>query len=310
MMSASKKLITTPLRLFSSSSVQLTRAKPTEGSQRKLTEAQNTALKRREYRFAYPEFLPDPEPKFRNATKEMLERQDMLKRRENTSLPEFYVGSIVAVTTSIYPEQQEANVKENRFVGIVIDRGGSGLSSWIVVRNVISGVGIEFMYDIYSPTVKDIEVLRLEKRLDDELYYLRDADPINSTVPTDMLAELLPEGLPLNDIVLPIKAATKNATRWEKFNQEPNRRLFGYEIIDRDKFTDARLRKEVANKAYLGMGWNMEYFKYDLIRDYFLSIPLEEQDRIWAEVGPELERREAQIKRLAARKALSVSAKK
>lgn len=57
-------------------------------------------------------------------------------------------------------------------------------------------------------------------------------------------------------------------------------------------------------------GWNMEYFKYDLIRDYFLSIPLEEQDRIWAEVGPELERREAQIKRLAARKALSVSAKK
>lgn len=54
----------------------------------------------------------------------------------------------------------------------------------------------------------------------------------------------------------------------------------------------------------------MEYFKYDLIRDYFLTIPLEEQDRIWAQVGPELERREAQIKRLAARKALSVSAKK
>ena len=255
MMSASKKLITTPLRLFSSSSVQSTRAKPTEGSQRKLTEAQNTALKRREYRFAYPEFLPDPEPKFRNATREMLERQDMLQRRENTSLPEFYVGSIVAVTTSIYPEQQEANVKENRFVGIVIDRGGSGLSSWIVVRNVISGVGIEFMYDIYSPTVKDIEVLKLEKRLDDELYYLRDADPKHSTVPTDMLAELLPEGqpVPLNDIVLPIKASTKNATRWERFNQEPNRRLFGYEIIDRDKFTDARFNKEKAFKSYLGL---------------------------------------------------------
>lgn len=61
---------------------------------------------------------------------------------------------------------------------------------------------------------------------------------------------------------------------------------------------------------YILQGWNMEYFKYDLIRDYFLTIPLEEQDRIWAQVGPELERREAQIKRLAARKALSVSAKK
>ena len=68
---------------------------------------------------------------------------------------------------------------------------------------------------------------------------------------------------------------------------------------------------DVANLNFrILQGWNMEYFKYDLIRDYFLSIPLEEQDRIWAEVGPELERREAQIKRLAARKALSVSAKK
>ena len=71
---------------------------------------------------------------------------------------------------------------------------------------------------------------------------------------------------------------------------------------------------DVANVANLNFhilqGWNMEYFKYDLIRDYFLTIPLEEQDRIWAQVGPELERREAQIKRLAARKALSVSAKK
>ena len=255
MMSASKNLMTTPLRLFSTSSMQLTRAKPTEGSQRKLTEAQKTALKRREYRFAYPEFLPDPEPKLRNATRELLERQDMLKRRENTALPEFYVGSIVAVTTSIFPSQQEANVKENRFVGIVIDRGGSGLSSWIIVRNVISGVGVEFMYDIYSPTVKDIEVLRLEKRLDDELYYLRDADPKHSTVPTDMLAELLPEGqpVPLNDIVVPIKAATKNATRWEKFDSGPNRRLFGYEITDRDNFTDKRLHKEKGRKSYLGI---------------------------------------------------------
>ena len=61
---------------------------------------------------------------------------------------------------------------------------------------------------------------------------------------------------------------------------------------------------------FLMQEWNIEYFKYDLMRDYFLSIPLEEQDQIWAEVGPELERREAQIKRLAARKALSVSAKK
>jgi large subunit ribosomal protein L19 len=38
---------------------------------------------------------------------------------------------------------------------------------------VVEGQGIEFMYQLYNPTLLKIEVLRLEKRLDDELYYLR-----------------------------------------------------------------------------------------------------------------------------------------
>ena len=57
-------------------------------------------IRRRDYRFAYPEFLPDPERVYRNGLREKLERQDMLARRENCVLPEFYVGSIVAVTTT------------------------------------------------------------------------------------------------------------------------------------------------------------------------------------------------------------------
>ena len=71
-----------------------------------------------------------------------------------------------------------------RFVGIVIDRGGTGLRAWMVVRNVIEGMGVEFMFDLYSPTLKEVEVLRLERRIDEELYYLRDCDPKHSTTPT------------------------------------------------------------------------------------------------------------------------------
>merc|ERR1719369_2566820 len=108
----------------------------------------------------------------------------MVARRENLMIPEFYVGSIVAVTVS-KPHKQDpgkswknsiqvhkSTEKETRFVGIVIDRSGTGLRAWIVVRNVIDEVGVEFMFDLYSPNMKEIEVLRLEKRLDDELYYL------------------------------------------------------------------------------------------------------------------------------------------
>lgn len=44
------------------------------------------------YRFVYPEFLPDPKIEFRNKLREKLERQDMIARRSQLDIPEFYVG--------------------------------------------------------------------------------------------------------------------------------------------------------------------------------------------------------------------------
>ena len=42
------------------------------------------------------------------------------------------------------------------------------------------------MYEIYNPTILAIDVLKLERRLDDELFYLRNAPPQYSTVPFSM----------------------------------------------------------------------------------------------------------------------------
>jgi large subunit ribosomal protein L19 len=62
--------------------------------------------------------------------------------------------------------------------------------------------GMEMFYEMYSPVIQKIEVLRLEKRLDSELLYLRDALPEYSTFPLDMEPEYLPEGdaVPVNTI--------------------------------------------------------------------------------------------------------------
>jgi len=65
--------------------------------------------------------------------------------------------------------------------------------------------GMEMFYEMYSPFIQKIEVLRLEKRLDDELLYLRDALPEYSTFPLDMEPEFLPEGAPVQ--VNPIKVS-------------------------------------------------------------------------------------------------------
>lgn len=48
------------------------------------------------------------------------------------------------------------------------------------------GIGVEICYDLYSPRIQKIEVLMLEKRLDDNLMYLRDALPEYSTVDPEM----------------------------------------------------------------------------------------------------------------------------
>lgn len=45
---------------------------------------------------------------------------------------------------------------------------------------------MEICYELYSPRIQIIEVLKLEKRLDDNLMYLRDALPEYSTVDPDM----------------------------------------------------------------------------------------------------------------------------
>ena len=103
-----------------------------------------------------------------------------------------------------------SSAKENRFVGIVIDRGGTGLRAWMLIRNYLKDVGgVECMVDLYSPSVKEIEVLKLEKRLDDELYYLRDCDPKYCTVPLDMVAEKAPENkpIPINDVIISVYLA-------------------------------------------------------------------------------------------------------
>jgi len=269
-----------------------------------MSDEKRRKVRRRDYRFAYPEFLPDCDRKYRNHTRELLERKDMLARREKVMIAEFYVGSVVAVTIANPPTQGPE--KELRFVGIIIDRGGTGLRAWIIVRNVIDGLGVEFMYDLYSPTVKEIEVLRLEKRIDDELYYLRDCDPKHSTFPVDMQAELLADGqsVPVNEDVLPLRPFPWSR-KWHRYAD----RLFGYSF-DQDQVPHRLQKQYDAYSAYFNYGWQNEYLKYDLMREYFLTIPLEEQDVIWEEVAPALERRESMIKRIAARKALATSAKK
>ncbi|CAK9825749.1 39S ribosomal protein L19, mitochondrial [Anthophora retusa] len=225
------------------------------------------------YRFIYPEFLPDPNPLYRNPIREKLERMDMLARRSVLDIPEFYVGSILGVTYS----EQHAPGKVNRFVGICILREGAGLNSTFLLRNVVNGEGVEVRYNLYDPTIQKIDCLKLEKRLDDELLYLRDAPLEYSTFPFDIEADVKPPGfVPLNDIKIPLNPRPW-LEKWERKN------LKGV----RDLVLNMRRIKQAAAAV---KPWE----KYDLMKIYRKTIPEEEQNEIFSEVHTDLRQLEIQ----------------
>lgn len=160
----------------------------------------------------YPEFLPDPINNSPFLVHRMID--DMLQRRNVLEIPEFYVGSILSVTTS----DEYSETKRSKFTGICIHRTGQLTYANFTLRNVIDGMGCEIRYDLYNPLIQKIEVLRLEKRLDDNLLYLRDALPEYSTVPEDMKAQPLEEGaeVPINKTLVKMKPQPWSR-RWERW---------------------------------------------------------------------------------------------
>ena len=110
---------------------------------------------------------------------------DVQKRKAHIDIPFFVAGSILAVTRA----DPYAPTGETRFVGICIARQNKGVGATFTLRNVVNGVGVEVMFDTYSPTIKKIEVLRLEKRRRAKLYYLRDKPAKESTFSESMKPE-------------------------------------------------------------------------------------------------------------------------
>lgn len=192
--------------------------------------------------------------------------------RKRIDIPEFYVGSIMAVTTS----DKHSVGKTTRFVGICIDRGLCGLQSFLVLRNAIDNQGVEVKYELYDPTIQKIEVLLLEKRLDEKLYYLRDAPLEYSTFDPNMEAKHLPDGepVPVNTIQVNLRPRPW-MQRWER------KELKGVTQESIDKHITDKMRKQKVAREE-------PWVKYDMMRDYRATIPEEEQVEIYSEVLPAL----------------------
>lgn len=86
-------------------------------------------------------------------------------------LPKFSIGDTVKVHVNIKEGDRE---RVQVFEGTVIAKKCSGIAETFTVRRLSYGVGVERVFPINSPNVKDVVVVRRGRVRRSKLYYLRD----------------------------------------------------------------------------------------------------------------------------------------
>ncbi|XP_058222143.1 large ribosomal subunit protein bL19cz-like [Rhododendron vialii] len=88
-------------------------------------------------------------------------------------IPDLRTGDIIEIKMRV----QETKRRLSVYKGIIIGRQNAGIHTTIRVRRIIAGVGVEIVFPIYSPLIKEIKVIKHRKVRRAKLYYLRDKLP-------------------------------------------------------------------------------------------------------------------------------------
>lgn len=87
-----------------------------------------------------------------------------------TDIPFFRPGDTIRVSVRITEGNKE---RIQDYEGVVISRSGGGARETMIVRRVSFGVGMERIFQIHSPRIEGIKVVRRAKVRRAKLYYLR-----------------------------------------------------------------------------------------------------------------------------------------
>lgn len=87
-----------------------------------------------------------------------------------SDVPDFRPGDTVKVHVRLKEGEKE---RIQIFEGLVIARKHGGISETFTVRKISSGIGVERVFPLHSPTVAKIEVGRRGRVRRAKLYYIR-----------------------------------------------------------------------------------------------------------------------------------------
>ena len=97
--------------------------------------------------------------------------REIQQEQMRDDLPDFGPGDTVRVNVRVREGDKE---RTQAFEGICIARRGGGVNESFTVRKVSSGVGVERIFPVHSPSLESITVTRRGHVRRAKLYYLRE----------------------------------------------------------------------------------------------------------------------------------------
>ncbi|XP_075523613.1 large ribosomal subunit protein bL19c-like isoform X2 [Primulina tabacum] len=101
---------------------------------------------------------------------QIVDKEAVEEVKSNRDIPDVRPGCIVQLKVEVPENKRRTSIIK----GIVIARRNAGLNTTFRIRRLVAGVGIESLYHLYSPNIKEIKVLDKKKVRRAKLYYLRD----------------------------------------------------------------------------------------------------------------------------------------
>ena len=97
--------------------------------------------------------------------------EDITKEQLKDDRATFKVGDGVRVHLKVV---EGSKTRIQIFAGIVIARKGGGIAETFTVRRIASGVGVEKVFPVHSPSIEKVEIDRESITMRARMYYMRD----------------------------------------------------------------------------------------------------------------------------------------
>jgi len=102
---------------------------------------------------------------------EEIEKKHLEQISAGKKITEFFPGDTIKVNVRIVEGKRQ---RVQAFEGLCIAKKSGGINSSFTVRKVSFGEGVERVFQLYSPNLDSIELIRSGKVRRAKLYYLRD----------------------------------------------------------------------------------------------------------------------------------------